>query len=124
MSFAHGPDPSKGPKSAKAPPLVDATSEAKMKVAQELGVEAFEENTRILKRLGLRALRSFAVVGTGLVAFNIALKRKKRLEDAKHVDEQQIAVDDPTTRYLTEMRSLGFDVDTLEEDIAKSKSKQ
>ena len=82
-----------------------------------MGDAAFEENTRILKKIMLRGLRSICVVGVGLVAFNVAMKRKKaQLEREK--EPAAPGDDDPTQRYLNEMRSIGFDVDGLEEEIA------
>jgi hypothetical protein len=99
---------------------MDAATRAKIETVKSLGDQTFDENTRILKKMMLRGLRAFAVVGVGLFAFNIAMKRKKaqRMLEEAAAAESAGDSDDPTLRYLAEMRSIGFDVDGLEEEIA------
>ncbi|CUI15167.1 membrane-associated protein, putative [Bodo saltans] len=101
---------------------LDAATIEKLKIAEEIGEKAFEENTEILKKMMLRGLRALVIGIIGFVTFSVAMKRRRRLEEAsKAVDDAE----DPTLRYLEEMRSLGFDVDTLEEELeAEKKSKK
>lgn len=114
--------PSKVPSSATAQQqavpdvTLDAATIEKLKVAEEIGEKAFEENTEILKKMMLRGLRALLVGIVGFVAFAVAMKRRRRIEE----NEKQLVDDngeDPTQRYLEEMRSLGFDVDGLEEEL-------
>lgn len=101
---------------------LDAEAIEKLKIAEEIGEKAFEENTEILKKIVFRGLRAMFVGVIGLVAFSLAMKRKKRLEDEAH--EKSNPSEDPTQRYLQEMRGLGFDVDGLEEELAKQKAER
>jgi uncharacterized protein (UPF0335 family) len=98
---------------------LDAETLEKLRIADEIGEKAFEENTEILKKMMLRGLRALVVGIFGFVTFAIAMKRRRRLEEeSKTVDDD---AEDPTQRYLQEMRSLGFDVDTLEEELETEK---
>lgn len=128
---------------------VDAEAREQIKIAQEIGEENFEANTKILKQVATRGLRSFLVAAVGLGAFGFAIKRRRmQLEKEKEeaaarsegdgkgdtgADDDDVVAeravlalirsgdqkraDDPTERYLEEMRGLGFDVDTLEEEL-------
>ncbi|CAD2216778.1 hypothetical protein AGDE_03066 [Angomonas deanei] len=98
----------------------DQRTAEEIRISQEIGKEAFEENTLILKSLAMRGLRAFLICAIGLGAFTIAMKRKKKEQEevaAKALKPE----DDPTARYLEEMRGLGFDVDTLEEELLAEK---
>ena len=107
-------------KSADA--AMDAETRAKIKIAEAIGPEGFEENTRVLKQMAMRGLRAFVVVGVGLVAFSIAFKRKKRqLAEAEEAKRIASGEEDPTARYLKEMEALGFDVQGHEDDLQKDK---
>jgi hypothetical protein len=118
--------------SASAPashPTLDAATRENIQTIQNMGDAAFDENTAILKKMLTRGLRAFAVIAVGLVAFSVAMKRKKaqRLKE----EEEAAAIrqangeedDDPTARYLAEMGKLGFDVEGLEEEIAERDKK-
>eukprot|EP00656_Telonema_subtile_P047536 TRINITY_DN54654_c0_g1_i1.p2 TRINITY_DN54654_c0_g1~~TRINITY_DN54654_c0_g1_i1.p2 ORF type:complete len:103 (+),score=19.11 TRINITY_DN54654_c0_g1_i1:121-429(+) len=89
-----------------------------------MGNEAFTENQDILRKLALRGLRSMVLVCFGMVAFFIALRRKRnrdRLYDEEHgllPKEDEDEPEDPTQRYLREMGGLGFDVEGGEEEAA------
>lgn len=98
---------------------LDAATIEKLKIADEIGEKAFEENTEILKRMMLRGLRALVIGIFGFVAFSVAMKRRRRLEEDKLPKDE--SDEDPTQRYLQEMRSLGFDVDTLEEELESEK---
>lgn len=90
---------------------LDDETVAKLKAAESIGEEAFSENVEILKRLMLRGLRAVTIGVVGFVAFSIAMRRRARNQEQSEVTE------DATERYLEEMRSLGFDVDGLEEEV-------
>lgn len=102
---------------------MDAKAAEQVRLAQDIGEEAFGENTAILKQVGYRGLRAFVVCAVGLGAFAWAMKRKKRELAAEEAAKTGAAEgeDDPTQRYLEEMRSLGFDVDTLEEELEQER---
>ena len=104
---------------------LDAESARKIKIAEAIGTEGFEENTNVLKKMSLRGLRAVFVVGVGLVVFNYAFKRKKR-QLAEQEEAERIASggEDPTARYLAEMEGLGFDVKGHENDLAKKSDKK
>jgi hypothetical protein len=107
---------------------VDAATAEKMKIAESIGQESFEENTQLLKDLALRGLRAFVLAIIGLSMFTFAKKRKRRQleeEEAAAKKEQGLSDDDddPTARYLKEMGSIGFDVEGLEKSIAEEKEK-
>jgi hypothetical protein len=127
------PPPPQQPAPAGETPL-DAETRAKIKVVNDMGNEAFTENQVILRNLALRGLRSMVLVCVGMVAFFIALRRKRnrdRAYDEEHgllPKEDEVEPEDPTQRYLKEMGSLGFDVEGGEEEAAalsraRSKSK-
>ena len=112
-----------GAAAAKKPEL-DAAAKQRLKVAEAMGEEALTENVEILKRLGTRALRAFAVGALGIAAFFVVLKRKRREEEALKAKEgaeaadaaaagssPQAADEDPTARYLREMGGQGWDVE-------------
>lgn len=128
IGYASSSHPSTPPASTaadarKADSAVDSKVAEQIKLADEIGENAFEKNTGILKQLAMRGLRAFVVCMAGLAAFSLTLKRKKRLleseEQLTETASADAAVDleDPTQRYLEEMRGLGFDVDTLEEEL-------
>ncbi|KAK7195714.1 hypothetical protein NESM_000501700 [Novymonas esmeraldas] len=109
---------------AHATPELDAEAAEQVRLAKELGEQAFGENTAILKKVALRGLRAFMVCAVGMAAFMWAAKRKKRELAASPAPAAQASAataaaeeEDPTQRYLEEMRGLGFDVDTLEEEL-------
>lgn len=108
---------------ASAPEL-DAKAAEQVRLAQDIGEEAFGENTAILKQVGYRGLRAFVVCAIGMGTFMWAMKKKKReLADSKVGKAGSAEEDeDPTQRYLEEMRSLGFDVDTLEEELEQERA--
>lgn len=89
-----------------------------------MGEEALEENARILKRMGMRGLRAFLVGGLGIVAFSIALKRKRREEEARRDEAVAAGTDaeDPTARYLREMDGQGWDVKGHEDEVRKQRA--
>lgn len=100
-------------------PELDAKAAEQVRLAQDIGEQAFGENTEILKQIGYRGLRAFVVCVVGLSAFMWAMKKKKAelaAQEAAKADD-----DDPTQRYLEEMRGLGFDVDTLEEELEQER---
>ncbi|KEG10926.1 hypothetical protein DQ04_03151110 [Trypanosoma grayi] len=100
----------------KEPPTtLDERTLQNMRIAEKIGTESFEENTQILRRISWRGLRAFLVCGTGLAAFGYAMRRRRNLQE--ELQRAQALDDDPTQRYLEEMRGLGFDVDTLEEEL-------
>ena len=78
---------------------------------RNIGERAFDENHDILRRVLLRGARSFVVGAVGIIAFSVSLKWKR-----DQLEKERI-IDDPTHRYLSEMRSIGFDVDELEDQI-------
>lgn len=95
-----------------------------MRLAQELGEQVFSENTEILKNIAVRGLRAFVMCAVGVAAFMWAMKKKRQERQVNvlpAVDAPRSAHaqghDDPTQRYLQEMRGLGFDVETLEEEL-------
>ncbi|KPI90256.1 hypothetical protein ABL78_0638 [Leptomonas seymouri] len=96
-------------------PELDAKAAEQVRLAQEMGEEAFGENTEILSQVGYRGLRAFVVCAIGMSALMLAMKKKKAELATEEAD------DDPTQRYLEEMRSLGFDVDTLEEELEQER---
>ncbi|KAG5467378.1 hypothetical protein CUR178_01021 [Leishmania enriettii] len=109
---------------APAAPDLDAKAAEQVRVARELGEQAFGENTEILKKVAARGLRAFLVCAVGMAAFMWAMKKRTQefmantstagpAADGALVEEE----DGPTQRYLQEMRGLGFDVDTLEEEL-------
>ncbi|KAG5491135.1 hypothetical protein JIQ42_01030 [Leishmania sp. Namibia] len=109
---------------ALAAPDLDAKAAEQVRVARELGEQAFGENTEILKKVAARGLRAFLVCAVGMAAFMWAMKKRKQelmanatpagsAADGALAEEE----DGPTQRYLQEMRGLGFDVDTLEEEL-------
>jgi nitrogen fixation-related uncharacterized protein len=101
-------------------PELDAKAAAQVRLARDMGEQAFGENTEILKVIGYRGLRAFVVCAIGLGAFMWAMKKKKAelaAGEANATDDDE----DPTQRYLEEMRSLGFDVDTLEEELEQER---
>ncbi|AIO01869.1 hypothetical protein LPMP_342430 [Leishmania panamensis] len=105
-------------------PELDTRAAEEVRLAQDLGEQAFGENTEILKKVAARGLRSFVVCAVGLGVFTWAMKKKKRELEATAPPAVEAAGDahaerdeDPTQRYLHEMRGLGFDVDTLEEEL-------
>lgn len=98
------------------PPLgLDERTRQNMRIAEKIGSECFEQNTQILRGLAWRGLRAFFVFGGGVAAFAYAMRRQRSRKEA--VD----ASGDPTQRYLEEMRGLGFDVDTVEEELEVSR---
>ncbi|AYU83061.1 conserved hypothetical protein [Leishmania infantum JPCM5] len=108
----------------QAAPELDAEAAEQVRLAQELGEQAFSENTEILKKVAFRGLRAFVMCAVGVAAFMWAMKKKKRERQADAlpgVEAPRAAHaeghDDPTQRYLQEMRGLGFDVETLEEEL-------
>ena len=113
---------------------MDAETKAKIKVVNDMGNEAFTENQEILRNLALRGLRSMVLVCFGMVAFFIALRRKRnrdRLYDEEHgllpKEDDDQEPEDPTQRYLREMGGLGFDVEGGEEEaaaVAKANAKR
>lgn len=105
--------------SSTEPQKLDAETIEKLRVAEEIGEKAFEENTEILKKMMLRGLRALVVGIGGFVAFTAARKRRARIDDAANAAVEPD--DDPTQKYLNEMRSLGFDVDGLEDELANEK---
>ena len=95
---------------------LDPKAQQRVKVAEAMGEAALNENVEIIKKLGMRALRSFAVGGVGLVAFFIVLKRKRREEEAakeaaKAASGEADEMDEATKRYLQEMGGQGWDVE-------------
>ncbi|KAH8613676.1 hypothetical protein ERJ75_000775600 [Trypanosoma vivax] len=92
------------------PPPLDERARADAKVVQSIGEKVFEDNTRILRSLAWRGARAFIVCGVGVACFAYAMGRRRQ--------EALEAEEDPTRRYLEEMRGLGFDVDTLEEELS------
>lgn len=113
---------------AQAKPELDAEAAEQVRLAQELGEQAFGENTAILKQVAMRGLRAFVVCGVGMGAFVWAKRRKQReLEvteaptGAAGAAQAEADEEDPTQRYLEEMRGLGFDVDTLEEELEQER---
>lgn len=112
------------PSAQAGAPELDAEAAEQVRLAQQIGEEAFGENTAILKQVGYRGLRAFLVCAVGLGAFAWAMKRKKKELAAEEAGKAGTAVDeeDPTQRYLEEMRSLGFDVDTLEEELEQERA--
>lgn len=116
------------PEAAQASaPELDAKAAEQVRLAQEIGEQAFGENTEILKQVGYRGLRAFVVCAVGMGAFMWAMKKKKAELAAGEAGAASGAGagaeedDDPTQRYLEEMRSLGFDVDTLEEELEQER---
>jgi flagellar biosynthesis/type III secretory pathway M-ring protein FliF/YscJ len=95
---------------------LDLKGKERLAVAEAMGEAALDENTRIIKQLGVRALRAFVVGGLGLVTFTVMLKRKRRQEaeaaEAAEATQGAVATDaeDPTARYLREMDGQGWDV--------------
>lgn len=120
--------PSTGGVASTVDPTLDAETQAKVKVVQDMGNDAFVENQEILRNLALRGLRSLVLVCVGLAAFFIALRRKRARDQA--YDEAQALLnadtdsDDPTQRYLREMGDLGFDVEAGEEEAAALNAKR
>ena len=104
---------------------LDAETKEKLRIVEQIGEQAFEENTEILKKIMLRGLRALVIGGFGFVAFAVAMKRQKRRQQEQDEAAEHLAngtkPEDPTQRYLAEMRALGFDVDGLEDDIANNK---
>lgn len=120
---ASGDAPCSSPKvqvsdASSAAHKLDAATLEKLRIAEEIGDKAFEENTEILKKVMLRGLRALVIGIVGFVTFSVAMKRRKRAEEQASSGKND---DDPTARYLEEMRSLGFDVDGLEEELAHEK---
>ncbi|KAH9601683.1 hypothetical protein LSM04_005920 [Trypanosoma melophagium] len=106
----------------ETPPRVDERTLENMKIAEKIGAESFEENTKILRKMAWRGARAFLVCGFGVAAFGYAMRRRRMHEEMKRVQELE---EGPTQRYLEEMRGLGFDVDTLEEELgAERKARQ
>ncbi|GET92773.1 hypothetical protein, conserved [Leishmania tarentolae] len=110
-------------------PELDAEAAEQVQVARELGEQVFSENTEILKKVAFRGLRALCVCAVGVAAFLWAMKKKRQELEANASPTAEAALaadadleDDPTKRYLQEMRSLGFDVDTLEEELEKERS--
>eukprot|EP00759_Apiculatamorpha_spiralis_P031772 PhF_6_TR33573/c0_g1_i1/m.48988 len=84
--------------------------------------ETFSENVTILKKLGLRGVRSFAIVAVGLVSFHYAREyRKERLAETQKALPS--TDEDPTQRYLKEMSSMGWPVEEGEEAVRKMEGK-
>ncbi|ORC92216.1 uncharacterized protein TM35_000044300 [Trypanosoma theileri] len=108
---------------SKEPPSgVDKRTLENMKIAEKIGAESFEENTQILRKMAWRGVRAFLVCGFGVAAFGYAMRRRRMYEEMKRA---QALEEEPTQRYLEEMRGLGFDVDTLEEELeAERRAKQ
>lgn len=107
---------------------LDAETRAKIKIAEAIGPESFEENTRHLKNLALRGLRSFVSLAFGIVVFNYAYRKKKRQmeaeEEAARIASGEVDPDDDVAmRYLKEMGALGWDVEGREEELAAEKEK-
>jgi hypothetical protein len=98
---------------------LDLKGKERLAVAEAMGEAALDENTRIIKQLGVRALRAFVVGGLGLVTFTVMLKRKRR-QEAEAAEAAEVAeatqgavatdAEDPTARYLREMDGQGWDV--------------
>jgi hypothetical protein len=107
--------------SGTVPPNIelDPATIEKLKVAEAIGEAAFEENTEILKKMMLRGLRALVIGILGFVTFSVAMKKRRRREEeeANRTSDDE----DPTLRYLEEMRGLGFDVDGLEEELEAEK---
>lgn len=100
----------------------------KIEIMKEIGDEAFEENTKVIKNIALRGMRSGLIIVVGVVAFMISLRKKKRRDAAFDAEEEEKkkaaeAAMDPTQRYLQEMGSIGFDVEQGELDAAEAKKK-
>lgn len=107
---------------------MNSRSAQDFETALKFGDADFEENTQVLKTIALRGLRSFVICGAGIAVFMLATRRRKNAESnvsspSSHStassDFQEL---DATERYLEEMRSLGFDVDTLEEELAQERA--
>ncbi|KAF8284366.1 hypothetical protein TcYC6_0068650 [Trypanosoma cruzi] len=100
------------------PPSLDERTLQNMRIAKKIGAETFEENTAILRRMAWRGARAFIVCGVGMAAFGYAMRRRRQQQlQQEGLRERERLEDDPTARYLEEMRGLGFDVDTLEEEL-------
>lgn len=107
---------------------LDAETKEKLRIVEQIGEQAFDENTEILKKIMLRGLRALVIGGFGFVAFAVAMKRQKRRQQEQAEEAEHLAngtkPEDPTERYLAEMRALGFDVDGLEDEIAEKNKKK
>ncbi|KAG5466838.1 hypothetical protein LSCM1_01015 [Leishmania martiniquensis] len=113
---------------ARDTPELDRRAAEEVRVAQELGEQAFGENTEILKKVAVRGLRAFFVCAVGVVVLMWTMKKRKQelvtnVQPADGAASGALAeeADDPTQRYLQEMRGLGFDVDTLEEELKQER---
>ncbi|KPA86238.1 hypothetical protein ABB37_00471 [Leptomonas pyrrhocoris] len=103
-------------------PQLDAKAAEQVRLAHDIGEQAFGENTKILTQIAYRGLRAFVVCAIGMGAFMWAMKRKKAELAAEETATGSAEKDeDPTQRYLEEMRSMGFDVDTLEEELEQTR---
>lgn len=112
-----GDQPNSGTTSAAAGAGLDEKTAEQLRIAMEIGEEGFEENVAILKQLALRGLRALVVCAVGVGTFWYAVRRRREAERKLKEKVEEGWEEDPTQRYLEEMRSLGFDVDTLEEEL-------
>jgi len=100
---------------------LDAKARDTLKTAGAINEAAFEENIGILRKIGARGFRSMAIFGLGAGALIYAMRRRAASAEAELTKSPSPQEQNPTERYLNEMRGLGFDVDGHEETIAKSK---
>ena len=95
-------------------------------VIDSFGDAEFEENMQILRRLGIRALRSVSIAGFGVVAYLYALRKTKSKSTVAEADCDDKEEDDqgndntnekmdPTLRYLKEMKDQGWDISLKDE---------
>ncbi|RNF11797.1 uncharacterized protein Tco025E_06610 [Trypanosoma conorhini] len=99
------------------PAALDEHTMQNMRIAEKMGAKTFEENTSILRRVAWRGARAFVVCGIGMAAFGYAMRRRRLQLQQEEPRKRGKLEEDSTARYLEEMRGLGFDVDTLEEEL-------
>lgn len=117
------PYPTSSPLPNDDDPKLSAAAKRKIEIVNAIGDEAFEENTKVLKSIAMRGLRSGLIIVIGVVAFAVSLRKKKQRDAAFEEEEKAKISNDPTQRYLDEMSGLGFDTEQGEKDAAEARKK-